>query len=62
MSVHEVRWGRADVDTDTSYVSIPKVCGHRAPVTDIKWNPFDDHVIASCSEDTTVILLVESLS
>ncbi|CAJ0963219.1 unnamed protein product [Ranitomeya imitator] len=32
----------------------PKVCGHRGNVLDIKWNPFDDYVIASCSEDTSV--------
>jgi len=35
-------------------VNIPKVCGHRNSITDIKWNPFDDHVIASSSEDCTV--------
>ncbi|OCU00724.1 coronin 2A L homeolog isoform X1 [Xenopus laevis] len=32
----------------------PKVCGHRGNVLDIKWNPFNDYVIASCSEDATV--------
>ncbi|NXS07532.1 COR2A protein, partial [Neodrepanis coruscans] len=32
----------------------PKVCGHKGNVLDIKWNPFNDFVIASCSEDTTV--------
>ncbi|XP_053558668.1 coronin-2A isoform X2 [Bombina bombina] len=32
----------------------PKVCGHRGNVLDIKWNPFDDFVIASCSEDASV--------
>ncbi|XP_072460375.1 coronin-2A isoform X2 [Notamacropus eugenii] len=32
----------------------PKVCGHKGNVLDIKWNPFDDFVIASCSEDTTI--------
>ncbi|XP_077088463.1 coronin-2A isoform X1 [Siphateles boraxobius] len=32
----------------------PKVSGHRGNVLDIKWNPFDDFCIASCSEDTTV--------
>ncbi|XP_040217066.1 LOW QUALITY PROTEIN: coronin-2A [Rana temporaria] len=32
----------------------PKVCGHRGNVLDIKWNPFDDYVIASCSEDSSV--------
>ncbi|XP_037335858.2 coronin-2B-like [Pungitius pungitius] len=32
----------------------PKVCGHSGRVLDVKWNPFDDHCIASCSEDCTV--------
>lgn len=32
----------------------PRVSGHRGNVLDIKWNPFDDYCIASCSEDTTV--------
>ncbi|XP_037396970.1 coronin-2A isoform X1 [Pygocentrus nattereri] len=32
----------------------PRVCGHRARVLDIKWDPFNDHRIASCSEDCTV--------
>ncbi|XP_044295621.1 coronin-2A [Varanus komodoensis] len=32
----------------------PRICGHRGNVLDIKWNPFDDFVIASCSEDATV--------
>lgn len=32
----------------------PKVCGHKGNVLDIKWNPFDDYVIASSSEDSTV--------
>uniref|UniRef100_A0A6Q2ZIK2 Coronin n=1 Tax=Esox lucius TaxID=8010 RepID=A0A6Q2ZIK2_ESOLU len=34
----------------------PKVCGHSARVLDVKWNPFDDLSIASCSEDCTVKL------
>uniref|UniRef100_A0A3P9A735 Coronin n=1 Tax=Esox lucius TaxID=8010 RepID=A0A3P9A735_ESOLU len=33
----------------------PKVSGHRGNVLDIKWNPFNDYCIASCSEDSTVI-------
>ncbi|XP_064595737.1 coronin-2B-like isoform X2 [Liolophura sinensis] len=41
------RTGRVDINT-------PKVCGHKGPVLDVKWNPFNDHVIASCSEDATV--------
>ncbi|CAB1423295.1 unnamed protein product [Pleuronectes platessa] len=32
----------------------PKVCGHQGNVLDIKWNPFFENVIASCSEDTSV--------
>ncbi|NXA63587.1 COR2A protein, partial [Mohoua ochrocephala] len=32
----------------------PKVCGHKGNVLDIKWNPFNDFVIASCSEDATI--------
>ncbi|XP_040929807.2 coronin-2B-like, partial [Betta splendens] len=32
----------------------PRVCGHTGRVLDVKWNPFDDHCIASCSEDCTV--------
>ncbi|KAI4875970.1 hypothetical protein NFI96_022103 [Prochilodus magdalenae] len=32
----------------------PRVCGHRARVLDIKWDPFNDHRIASCSEDCTI--------
>ncbi|XP_077996592.1 uncharacterized protein LOC144449917 isoform X2 [Glandiceps talaboti] len=35
-------------------VNMPKVTGHRGAVLDIKWDPFDDNVIASCSEDTTI--------
>lgn len=31
----------------------PFVDAHKAPCLDIKWSPFNDHVIASCSEDTT---------
>uniref|UniRef100_A0A9J7XBF8 Coronin 2B n=1 Tax=Cyprinus carpio carpio TaxID=630221 RepID=A0A9J7XBF8_CYPCA len=32
----------------------PKVCGHQGNVLDIKWNPFHDNIIASCSEDSSV--------
>jgi len=32
----------------------PKVCGHQGKVLDIKWNPFHDNIIASCSEDSSV--------
>ena len=36
--------------------SVAKVCGHTRPVLDIKWNPFNDNIIASASEDCTVKL------
>lgn len=36
--------------------SFGRVCGHRGSVTDIKWNPFDDNIIASCSDDATIKL------
>ncbi|TNN89459.1 Coronin-2A [Liparis tanakae] len=32
----------------------PRVSGHKGKVLDIKWNPFNDYCIASCSEDATV--------
>ncbi len=32
----------------------PVVGGHSAPILDIQWNPFNDNVIASASEDCTV--------
>lgn len=32
----------------------PKVCGHQGKVLDIKWNPFFENIIASCSEDASV--------
>ncbi|XP_054926715.1 coronin-2B-like isoform X2 [Dermacentor andersoni] len=35
-------------------VSAGKVTGHKGPVLDLKWNPFNDNVIASCSDDCTV--------
>ena len=28
--------------------------GHRAPVTDLKWSPFNDNVLATASDDSTV--------
>ncbi|RWS09809.1 coronin-2B-like protein [Dinothrombium tinctorium] len=33
-----------------------RVCGHKGPVSDIKWNPFNDNIIASCSDDCTIKL------
>ncbi|KAL3092355.1 hypothetical protein niasHS_007564 [Heterodera schachtii] len=32
---------------------IPFVDAHKAPCLEVHWSPFNDHVIASCSEDTT---------
>ena len=34
--------------------SAPRIYGHSNSVLDIKWSPFDDSIIASCSEDCTV--------
>lgn len=34
--------------------SAPRVYGHAGGVLDIKWSPFNDSIIASCSEDCTV--------
>eukprot|EP00064_Thunnus_orientalis_P017378 superscaffoldBa00003668_g17459 len=33
----------------------PRVSGHKGNVLDVKWNPFNDYCIASCSEDTTKV-------
>eukprot|EP00090_Calanus_glacialis_P031332 TRINITY_DN5161_c0_g1_i1.p1 TRINITY_DN5161_c0_g1~~TRINITY_DN5161_c0_g1_i1.p1 ORF type:complete len:623 (-),score=166.62 TRINITY_DN5161_c0_g1_i1:111-1979(-) len=33
-----------------------KVAGHAGPVLDIKWNPFNDNIIASASEDCLIKL------
>ena len=35
-------------------VDHPRITGHRGPVVDIKFNPFNDNEIASCSDDGTV--------
>ncbi|XP_053341821.1 coronin-B isoform X1 [Clarias gariepinus] len=34
----------------------PTVCGHTGPVLDIDWCPHNDHVIASGSEDCTIMV------
>ncbi|XP_068166628.1 uncharacterized protein [Antennarius striatus] len=36
--------------------SYPTVCGHKGPVLDIEWCPHNDQVIASGSEDCTVMV------
>ncbi len=41
-------------------MNTPKVCGHSGPVLDVKWNPFDDYMIASCSDDATVSYSIQS--
>ncbi|XP_025197809.1 coronin-2B-like isoform X1 [Melanaphis sacchari] len=41
--------GRLDLNTS-------KVTGHRGQVLDVKWNPFNDNIIASCSDDCTIKL------
>lgn len=38
----------------------PTVCGHTGPVLDIDWCPHNDHVIASGSEDCTVMVRTSS--
>ena len=43
-------------------INCAKVVGHRGPVLDIKWNPFNDHVIASASDDATVSTLKGNLN
>eukprot|EP00128_Syssomonas_multiformis_P004265 Colp12_sorted_trinity150504_noHs@29804 len=34
--------------------SEPKVSGHKSAVVDVAWNPFNEHIVASGSEDCTV--------
>ena len=36
------------------YHNASKVTGHSGPVLDIKWNPFNDNIIASSSDDATI--------
>jgi WD40 repeat protein len=40
----------------TKFSNLFQVSGHSRPVLDIKWNPFNDNIIASASEDCTVKL------
>ncbi|XP_067652931.1 coronin-2B-like isoform X3 [Haliotis asinina] len=35
-------------------VNIPKVSGHAGAILDLKWNPFNNQIIASGSDDSTV--------
>ena len=41
------QYGRVDLN-------YPKVTGHQAPLLDLQFCPFNDNVIATCSEDCTV--------
>jgi len=41
------RTGRQKSDT-------PLITGHKGPILDFDWNPFNDNMLASCSEDLTV--------
>ncbi|ESO90954.1 hypothetical protein LOTGIDRAFT_122357 [Lottia gigantea] len=41
--------GRIDINQ-------PKVCGHSGAIMDIKWSPFNDDIIASCSDDSSIKL------
>lgn len=43
---NSLKVGRVDKDH-------PFVDAHKAPCLEIAWSPFNDNVIASCSEDTT---------
>ncbi|XP_030041906.1 coronin-6 isoform X1 [Microcaecilia unicolor] len=49
MVLHLAKTGRVDKNH-------PMVRGHTAPVLDIDWCPHNDNVIASASEDTTVMV------
>lgn len=49
LSVSCLQTGRIDK-------AYPTVCGHTGPVLDIDWCPHNDHVIASGSEDCTVMV------
>jgi len=46
------------MQTGRAIAGTGRVTGHRGRVTDIKWNPFNDNVIASGSDDATVCLLL----
>eukprot|EP01092_Planopodium_desertum_P003997 TRINITY_DN176_c0_g1_i1.p1 TRINITY_DN176_c0_g1~~TRINITY_DN176_c0_g1_i1.p1 ORF type:complete len:448 (-),score=155.44 TRINITY_DN176_c0_g1_i1:94-1437(-) len=41
-------------ETGKGSPSPPLVAGHKADVLDLDWNPFNEHLIASCSEDCLV--------
>ena len=35
-------------------MNAPRVCAHEQDVLDLAWNPFNDQIIASCSEDGSI--------
>lgn len=35
-------------------VSLPKVSGHRDYILDLQWNPYNDSMLATCSEDGSI--------
>jgi WD40 repeat protein len=44
-----IQVGRIDINA-------PKINGHKGPVTDVAWDPFNDNRIVSASEDCTIML------
>lgn len=36
----------------------PMVVGHSGPVLDVDWCPHDDNILASCSEDSTAMVMI----
>lgn len=49
-------WLSLSLQTGRIDKAYPTVCGHTGPVLDIDWCPHNDHVIASGSEDCTVMV------
>jgi len=47
LSACHLQVGRVDVHAG-------RVTGHKGQIYDIKWSPFNDNLIASCSDDNTV--------
>ena len=35
-------------------VGLPKISAHKEYVLDLQWNPYNDNMIASCSEDGSI--------
>ncbi|XP_065187614.1 coronin-2B-like [Sycon ciliatum] len=40
--------------TGRTDVNAPRVTGHKGPVMDVAWNPFNENMIASCADDCMV--------